>query len=117
MKKSKEFHDYIIHDVMGHIAGINSRVMFGGYGIYQHGTIFGIIVNGVLYFKVNESNKKEFEGFGSKPFSYKSKDGKNATMSYWEVPEEIMESPALLALWIDRSVAVSLASKEKSRKA
>lgn len=114
MKKSSEFHDYIIHDVMGHIAGINSRAMFGGYGLYQYATIFGIIINGVLYFKVDETNKKEFEEYGSKAFSYTSKNGKKATMSYWEVPETIMESPALLALWIDRSVTVSLARKEKS---
>ncbi len=117
MKKSSEFHDYIIHDVMGHIAGINSRAMFGGYGLYQYATIFGIIVNSVLYFKVDETNKQKFEEYGSKAFSYTSKNGKSGTMSYFEVPEAIMESPALLALWIDESVKISLTSKEKSSEA
>lgn len=117
MKKSSEFHDYIVHDVMGHIAGINSRAMFGGYGLYQHGVIFGIIVNGTLYFKVDDSNRKTYEEYGSKPFTYTAKGGKKSTMSYWEVPEEIMESPALLALWIDESVRISLASKERSQHA
>ena len=41
----ESFHEYVIGDVLGHISGITSRKMFGGYGIYLDGVIFAIITD------------------------------------------------------------------------
>jgi len=79
--------------------------MFGGWGIYKRGKIFAIVADGELYFKVGDSNRAEYETHGSHPFIYESK-GKPMTMSYWLLPEEIMESREDLAEWIERSLAV-----------
>jgi|SRR3989344_1528464 len=34
MKKSEEFKDYIVFDLLGDFSGIFARAMFSGYGIY-----------------------------------------------------------------------------------
>ena len=68
--KNSEFRDYVIYDLFADISGISSRAMFGGFGLYKDGAIFGIIVEGELYFKVGESNRGDYEELNSRPFTY-----------------------------------------------
>lgn len=95
--RSKAFHDYIVHDVFGNYSGITSRAMFGGWGIYKQGKIFSIIVGDQLYIKHTDQNASIFEEFESGPFTYKRKDGKEISMSYWLIPEEIMNDRDLIS--------------------
>lgn len=107
MSKDKSFHDYLLDDVFRQIEGITSKPMFGGYGFYRDGIIFAIIADGKLYFKVGESNRKDYEEHGSRPFTYAMKNGKKTTLSYWELPVDIMEDGDELEKWIDKSVEES----------
>ena len=106
MPKS-DFHDYVIQDLMSHIPGIKSRVMFGGWGIYKDGVIFGIIADDELYFKVDETNRKKYEAAGSKPFTYDTKKRKKIVMSYWEVPPDILEDRDEIVRWVEESCRIS----------
>jgi DNA transformation protein and related proteins len=106
MKKDQGFFEYIRDDVMSGIDGITSRAMFGGWGFYKYGKIFGLIADGKLYFKVDDSNKAEYMSYGSKPFEYYGKKGKAITMSYWEVPSDILEDREELEEWIEKSVSI-----------
>lgn len=107
MMKDKSFHDYIIYDLLGDVPDITSQAMFGGWAIYKKGIIFGIITAGELYFKVDEENRPEFERMESHPFVYSKNDGKPITMSYWFVPEDIMEDKEKFYNLIEKSVNVS----------
>jgi DNA transformation protein len=113
MKQDPSFRDYVVQDLLEGIPGIGSRAMFGGWGIYKDGVIFAIIVDGALYFKVDESNRADFERLESRPFVYSRGKHQSTTMSYWLVPEEIMEDHEELARWVERSVQVSRKSKLK----
>ena len=104
--KKNNFVDYVVGDLLADVDGVTSRSMFGGYGLYRHGKIFAMIVDDVLYFKVDEASKPEFAKYGSKPFEYAAKNGKKVAMSYWELPEEIMEDKKELIRWVDRSCAI-----------
>ena len=115
MKPSKNFHDYVMGDVFSAIPGVTSRAMFGGYGIYKDGIIFAIIAKGVLYFKADEKTQKEFKKFGSEPFVYMSHGNKLMTMSYWQLPEEVMEDHMQLEEWVKRAVESSIASKNTKK--
>ena len=117
MGKNSRFHDYVVHDLLSETQGVTSRAMFGGYGIYKNGLIFAIIVGEKLYFKVDDSNKSDFASHGMKPFRYKMPSGKPYEMSYWEVPEEIMENREELKIWVERAVFASQnAKRQKSKK-
>jgi len=86
--------------------------MFGGWGIYKNGLIFAIIADGELYFKVDDRNRVNFEKLGSHPFVYSQGNHKPTTMSYWLVPEELMESEEKLSEWVKSSVRASKRSKK-----
>ena len=105
----KNYHEYVIGDVLGHIEGITSRAMFGGYGLYLDGAIFGIITDdGELRFKVADSNRAQYEAAGSSPFVYTGhKDRKPTVMQYWLVPEEVQEDRELVKEWVRQSAALS----------
>ncbi|MBI2094614.1 MAG: TfoX/Sxy family protein [Candidatus Omnitrophica bacterium] len=107
MKTKSSFLEYVLRDAMQEIPGIMAKAMFGGYGLYKNDVVFGIIADDELYFKVDEANRAEYEKRGSRPFTYVGKNRKRITMSYWEVPAEILEDRALLAEWVGVSVAIS----------
>ena len=114
MKKSS-YADYVVHDVFSRLEGVTARAMFGGYGLYLNGAIFGIIADEVLYFKVDERSRGDYEAAASKPFSYEAKGGKWVAMSYWEVPSEILEDPDRVAEWARRSAKIFKKSKKAKK--
>ena len=89
------------------IRGVTAKAMFGGYGLYKDGTVFGIIADGELYLKVDEKNLAQYKDRGSCPFTYEGKKRKVITMPYWEVPPDVLEDRELLLHWVDASLAAS----------
>lgn len=79
--------------------------MFGGFGVYSGSQIFAMVIKDRLYFRVGQSNQAEYESAGMAPFTYAGKDGKLVRVSYWEVPEEILEDDQDLIFWFRKSLA------------
>ncbi len=102
MATNKSFADYIVYDVFAHIPGISAKAMFGGFGLYKNGKIFGIITEDEVYFKVTDENKKDYEKINSKPFTYSKSTGKTYQMSYWLVPEDILEDKIKILEFINK---------------
>lgn len=115
MLHTSPFFEYIVHDVLRGIEGVSTRAMFGGYGLYRDGVIFGMIADDELFFKVDDTNRAQYEKQGSTPFEY-SGHGKTVQMSYWRVPEAVIENAKTLENWLEESVEISLHSKHKKPK-
>jgi len=115
-KRDNEFERYVVEDVLGEIPGITSRAMFSGFGIYKKGIIFAIIAEGELYFKVDEKTEADYKAHGSRPFTYEMPGGKKTMLSYWLLPEEIMENSEELPEWVDAAVAASKRAKGAKKK-
>ncbi|MFW5703587.1 MAG: TfoX/Sxy family protein [Patescibacteria group bacterium] len=109
---NSEFHDYVIQDLLHRIDGISSRAMFGGWGLYKNGVIFGLIAYDQLYFKVDDQTRPQYEAHGSKPFEYSQGNHKPTTMSYWLVPDDVLENQEELAKWVDTACEASVRSKK-----
>jgi DNA transformation protein len=108
MPLSDEFLAYVL-DQLSPWRSVTARKMFGGAGLYRDGKMFGLIADDVVYFKVDDSNREEFERAGSEPF--KPYPDKSTAMSYFEVPPDVLEEPEELVKWAERSLAIQ--SKEK----
>ena len=105
------FVDYVVSDLLGDVEGVRARAMFGGHGIYKGDTMFAIIVDDELYYKVDDSNRRDFEALGSEPFRYQAKGRKTVTMSYWKLPAEVMEDRHELEEWTTKAVRVATMAK------
>ena len=110
MKNS--FVEYVITELL---AGwpAEAKAMFGGYGIKIEGVTMAMIVDDVLYFKVDESNKADYEKYDMLPFTYHQKGGKPVAMSYYEVPPTVTEDPKLLKEFVEKSLAIAKSKKHK----
>jgi DNA transformation protein len=105
------FKDYVL-DQLRLVTGVGARAMFGGFGIYKNGVMFGLIAEDELYFKVDDTNRADYEARKSHPFVYDGK-GKPMTMSYWRVPDDVLDDPDDLKAWAMKAYDVAL----KKRKA
>jgi DNA transformation protein len=94
---SREFAEHVV-DLLQNMGPVDARSMFGGYGIYLDGLMFGLIADEVLYLKVDDENRPEFEELGLGPFVYEGKN-RSVTMSYSEAPPNTMDDAELLAQW------------------
>jgi DNA transformation protein len=83
--------------------------MFGGAGLYRDGTMFGLIADDVAYLKVDDSNRAEFVRAGSSAFQ--PFPDKKTTMSYYEIPADVLEDRNELVRWAERSLAIARKSK------
>src|ERR1700686_1716702 len=59
-----------IRDLFAPFRPVTVRRMFSGAGIFADGLMFGLIVDGAIHLKVDETNIADFEREGSQPFSY-----------------------------------------------
>ena len=112
----KEFAEYVAHDLLDALGGVTARAMFGGFGIYKEGIILGIIVEGRLYFKVDDSNRADYVSHGMKAFVYEGMKGKKIEMGYWEVPEEIMEQSPEITEWARKAWIINKNAKAKKKR-
>ena len=97
MPVSDEFRDYLA-DQLIEFDGAQFRRMFGGLGTFRDDLMFGLAADDVFYLKADDANRLEFEARGMGPFTYQ-RAGKPTSLSYWEVPAEVLEDPGGLALW------------------
>ncbi|WP_443747581.1 TfoX/Sxy family protein [Asticcacaulis solisilvae] len=73
-------HHYLA-DCLAPWGEIRLKRMFGGMGVYRDGLFFALIDNGVVYFKVDDTTRPDFEAASSEPFSYPHKDGQIVAMN------------------------------------
>ncbi len=108
---SRDYCDYII-DLLADWHPVTSKRMFGGFALYKQGQVFALILNDTLYFKVDDSNRTDYEAAGSEPFSYEAK-GKPITISYWQVPAELFDDADTLAQWAEKAYQVGLRERRQ----
>ena len=91
--------------------------MFGGHGLYAGDKFFAILFEGRLYFKVSAETKVAYETRGMGPFTYEM-PARTITMSYYEVPADVLENRSELLDWARTSVTVaSVKMKSPKRRA
>jgi DNA transformation protein len=89
--------DYL-HEVFDAFGPICARRMFGGWGIYHDGLMFGLYAAGRLYLKTDALNVVQFEAAGSEPFTYIQRE-KAVKLSYWSAPEAVLDDREEARFW------------------
>jgi DNA transformation protein len=100
-----------IRDLFSQFGPVTIRRMFSGAGIFADGLMFGLIVDGAIHLKVDETNIADFEREGSRPFFYtrgkKSGRPTRHALPYWRLPERLYDDPDELAVWAGRAFAIA----------
>lgn len=107
----KDFVPYVV-DLMQSIGPVYSKRMFGGYGLYIEGLMFGLIADNTLYFKADKTTAPHFEEKGLGAFGYQKQD-KTIYLSYFQSPEETLEDADVMQEWANQAYATALRAAEQ----
>jgi DNA transformation protein len=110
----ESFKEFVL-DQLRVLTDVRAKAMFGAHGLYQDEHFFGILDEGRLFFKTDAQSQGDYVARGMEPFTYKSK-GRTLTMSYHEVPADVLENAPELVAWARRAIEVA-ARSGKSPKA
>ena len=106
------FLEFLLDQLSG-LRTVVARRMFGGIGLYAGDLFFAIAHRNRLYFKVDETNRGDYERAGMEPF--KPYEDRPMTMQYYEVPVAVLEDAEALCTWATRAVAVAARKPLKKR--
>ncbi|MFQ5783374.1 MAG: TfoX/Sxy family protein [Alphaproteobacteria bacterium] len=109
MTQDDEFLDYVLDQLAG-LGGVAARRMFGGYGLFRDGAMFGLISGDALYFKAGAANRADFEAAGAAPFSYARK-GRRIALAYRAVPADVLDDADSLCIWARKACEAARAAR------
>lgn len=104
MAVSKAYREFVVEQ-LERVTRVAAKSMFGGVGLYADGLFFALIDDDTLYFKVDDTNRRDFESVGMGPFMPFKDD--SHVMQYYEVPADVLEDSPTLAEWVAKAVAVA----------
>ena len=104
------FKEFVL-DQLGALPELRARAMFGAHGLYAGDKFFGILDEGRLFFKTDAASATDYTARGMGAFTYESR-GKVLTMSYHEVPPDVLENAPELTAWARQAIQVATNSKK-----
>ncbi len=114
MATNSDFADEAVERLQRVVSGLHARKMFGGVGLYSGEQFFGIVAFDRLWFKVDNSNRADYEARAMSPF--KPFSDRPTTTSYFEVPADLLDDAEELRVCAMRSVAIARQAKTLSAK-
>jgi len=96
-----------IRELFARFGAVVVRRMFGGACIYAQETMFALLNDGVIYLKADSHNAAAFAAEDLPPFSYTTRNGKRAVMSYRRMPDRLYDDPDELAAWAGEALAAA----------
>jgi len=91
--------EHVVELMAAEFGSVEPRAMFGGWGIYHQGLFFALVMDDALYMKTDAENLAAFEAAGLEPVVYEIEGREPVVMHYRGVPEEALDTPAVMAHW------------------
>jgi DNA transformation protein and related proteins len=105
-----------LHDLLSSLGEIHARRMFGGYGLYKDGLMFGIAGDDHLYLRTDDETKDAFIEHGCEPLVFGVRNGVEIVSKYYEPPESAFINAHKMKPWALLSwQATQRAPKKKPR--
>lgn len=102
-------------DLFKNFGPIHVRRMFGGEGIYAGEIMIGLVFEDRLYLKAGDLNRADFLAENCEPFTY-SHGRKIVSMSYYEIPDRLLDDAEEFGHWARKAEAAALAAKKPKKK-
>jgi DNA transformation protein and related proteins len=114
MPVSPSFQTFVVDQLCRVVPQVRARRMFGGVGLYSGDTFFALIADDTLYFKVDDSNRPDFEARQMGPFQPYGPEGE--VMQYYQLPDDLLEDLEALRPWAQKALAAATRPRRVNRK-
>jgi DNA transformation protein len=108
------FVSYLL-ELLQPVPGVTAKRMFGGYGLFREGLMFGLVADDTIYLKVDDQNRADFVERELGPFVY-IKEGKPMPMSYYQAPGEALDNPDDMVEWAEKAYQAALRGQQAKGK-
>jgi DNA transformation protein len=88
-----------VMELLSPMGPISARRLFGTWGLYLEDHIFGLMHDGIVYFRTSAETVARYVASGSQPFLYRRSDGRSTVMQYHEVPHYVLQDADLACAW------------------
>jgi DNA transformation protein len=106
MVASDTFGEFL-RDQLAPLGRVTLRRMFGKTGVFCDGVMIGMVTEDTLYFRVDDHNRAAFKEAGSfPPLSYEKK-GCTIDLSFWRVPDRLLDEPDEFVRWAREALAAA----------
>ena len=96
-----------LREQLAPLGRLSMRRMFGKTGVFCDGLMFGMITDDTPYLRVDAHNREAFkEAESSPPLNY-AKGGELIDLSFWCVPERLLDEPDELVVWARAALAAA----------
>jgi DNA transformation protein and related proteins len=106
MVASDDFAEFL-RDQLAPLGYITMRRMFGKTGVFCDGVMLGMVTDNTLYVRVDDHNRATFKEAESFPPLNYAKKGEMIDLSFWRVPERLMDEPDELVSWARAALAAA----------
>ncbi|HEY6645240.1 TfoX/Sxy family protein [Povalibacter sp.] len=96
-----------VAEQLSFLGTISNRAIFGAVGIFIDDRLLGIVSDDVLYLHTGPSNCDDYLSRGClqfKPYP----NAYNLTTDHHQVPDEILNDPAMLKAWGERALKAAI---------
>ena len=114
MPVTNSYRTFVLEQLNRAVPPVRARAMFGGVGLYAGDVFFALIADDVLYLRTDDTTRGDFESLGMVAFRPFEEHG--PVMSYYQLPEEILEEPETLRRWAERAIAAARAKRRRPAK-
>ena len=106
MVASASFAEFL-REQLAPLGHLSMRRMFGKTGVFCQGVMFGMVTEDTLYVRVDDHNRETFkEAEAYPPLNY-AKQGSSIDLSFWRVPERLIDDPDELVDWARAALAAA----------
>jgi DNA transformation protein and related proteins len=109
------FQEFIL-DLLGPLDPMPRR-MFSGVGLFHGGVMFGLLMRDMMYLRVDETTREQFERKGSRPFTYQRGEREVSLSAYYMVPDGLLDQPDELLQWTRNAIAIARRAASSARSA
>jgi len=114
MPVTPSYRAYVLEQLNRAVPPVRARAMFGGVGLYAADVFFALIADDALFVRADDTTRPAFESLGMPAFRPFEEHG--PVMSYYQLPEEILEDAEALRDWANRAIACARAQRRRPSK-
>lgn len=89
---------------------------FGGLSLKSGGVLFAMIMDGTLYFAVDDLSRPDYERLGSACFSYQTRKGRVDVRRFHAVPADVLDDADELVAFARRALTAAAERAPRPRK-
>lgn len=116
MVASTSFAEFL-REQLAPLGHLSMRRMFGKTGVFCQGVMFAMVTEDTLYVRVDDHNRETFKEAAAYPPLNYAKQGSSIDLSFWRVPERLIDEPDELVTWARAALAAAhrvAATRERS---